>query len=61
MKRLRVTLLRGMAGHRRYQRRTVRSLGLHRIRDVVVCDDRPEVRGMLAAVAHLVLVEEVSE
>ena len=39
----------------------MRRLGLHRIRDSVVKDDRPSVRGMIDKVAHLVDVEEVAE
>jgi large subunit ribosomal protein L30 len=46
-------------GRKQNQRRTLRSLGLRRIGDVVVKEDRPEIRGMLAAVTHLVAVEEV--
>ncbi|HEX6338187.1 MAG TPA: 50S ribosomal protein L30 [Jiangellaceae bacterium] len=41
------------------QRDTLRSLGLKRIGDEVVKDDRPEIRGMVRAVTHLVAVEEV--
>ncbi|MBS44002.1 MAG: 50S ribosomal protein L30 [Nocardioides sp.] len=41
------------------QRETMRSLGLKRIGDVVVKEDRPEIRGMVQAVRHLVTVEEV--
>jgi hypothetical protein len=37
----------------------VRRLGLHRIRHSVIKDDRPEIRGMIAKVQHLVRVEEV--
>jgi large subunit ribosomal protein L30 len=37
----------------------LRSLGLKRIGHVVIKDDRPEFRGMIAAVRHLVTVEEV--
>ena len=40
--------------------RTLRSLGLHRIGDVVVKADRPEIRGMIQVVRHLVAVEEVN-
>jgi len=43
------------------QRDTVRSLGLKRIGDVVVKEDRPEIRGMVHTVRHLVAVEEVEE
>jgi ribosomal protein L30 len=41
------------------QRQTLRSLGLKRINDSVVQEDRPEIRGMVATVPHLVHVEEV--
>jgi large subunit ribosomal protein L30 len=34
-------------------------LGLKRIGDEVVKQDRPEIRGMVRAVTHLVAVEEV--
>jgi large subunit ribosomal protein L30 len=37
----------------------LRSLGLKRIRHTVVQEDRPEIRGMVATVPHLVRVEEV--
>jgi large subunit ribosomal protein L30 len=40
-------------------RETVRALGLKRVRHSVVKDDRPEIRGMLDRVGHLVEVEEV--
>ena len=38
------------------QRETLRSLGLHRIGDSVVKADRPEIRGMINRVPHLVNV-----
>ena len=41
------------------QRDTLRSLGLKRIGDTVIKDDRPEFRGMVNMVSHLVVVEEV--
>ena len=40
------------------QRGTFRALGLRRIGQTVEHDDRPEIRGMLAKVPHLVVVEE---
>jgi large subunit ribosomal protein L30 len=59
--RLRVTQARGMAGKQARQRATVRALGLKRVRHSVTHDDRPEIRGMIAKVRHLVTVEEVGE
>jgi len=57
--RLKVTQTKSGIGTKQNQRETLRSLGLKRIRDVVVKEDRPEIRGMVATVRHLVTVEEV--
>ena len=59
MARLKVVQRKSGIGGKQNQRDTLRSLGLKRIGDVVVKDDRPEIRGMVATVAHLVTVEEV--
>ena len=59
MSRLKVTQTRSPIGGKQNQRDTLRSLGLKRIGDVVVKDDRPEFRGMVTTVAHLVTLEEV--
>ena len=57
--RLKVTQTRSTIGGTKGQRDTVRSLGLKKIGDTVVKEDRPEIRGMVITVAHLVHVEEV--
>jgi large subunit ribosomal protein L30 len=57
--RLKVTQVRSVIGSKDNQRQTLRSLGLKRIHDVVVKEDRPEIRGMVATVTHMVTVEEV--
>jgi large subunit ribosomal protein L30 len=59
MPRLKVRQVRSAIGRKQNQRETLRSLGLKRIGDVVVKEDRPEIRGMIATVPHLVAVEEV--
>ncbi|HEV2887497.1 50S ribosomal protein L30 [Jatrophihabitans sp.] len=59
MARLKITQLRSEIGSKDNQRQTLRSLGLKRVRDVVVKEDRPEIRGMVQTVTHLVTVEEV--
>jgi large subunit ribosomal protein L30 len=59
MARLKVKQTRSAIGRKKNQRETLRSLGLKRIGDIVVKEDRPEIRGMLATVPHLVSVEEV--
>lgn len=59
-RRLKVTQVRSVINRPKDQKSTVRRLGLHRINDTVVKDDRPEIRGMIQKVRHLVEVEEVS-
>ena len=59
MGRLKVRQTRSGIGRKQNQRNTLRSLGLKRIGDVVVKEDRPEVRGMVHTVRHLVTVTEV--
>ena len=59
MPRLKVTQLRSKVGASPEHRETLRSLGLKRINDVVVKEDRPEIRGMVVAVRHMIKVEEV--
>jgi large subunit ribosomal protein L30 len=61
MTRLKVTQVRSVIHRPKDQKDTVRRLGLHRIRDSVIKDDRPEIRGMIAKVGHLVSVEEVAD
>ena len=56
---LRVKQTKSSIGCKQNQRDTLRSLGLKRIGHEVVKEDRPEVRGMLQTVRHLVIVEEV--
>ena len=58
-KTLRITQVRSVIGRTQDQRDTVRSLGLKRIRHTVEQPDRPEIRGMLRKVPHLVTFEEV--
>lgn len=60
MAELKVTQVKSGIGGKQYQRDTLRTLGLKRIGQSVVREDRPEVRGMIATVAHLVTVEEVN-
>ncbi|GAB4084359.1 50S ribosomal protein L30 [Myceligenerans cantabricum] len=59
MARLKVTQVKSTIGGKFKQRETLRTLGLKRIGDSAVKEDRPEVRGMVKTVSHLVTVEEV--
>lgn len=59
MAELKITQLKSEIGGKQNQRDTLRSLGLKKINDVVVKEDRPEIRGMVNTVRHLVKCEEV--
>ena len=59
MARLKVQQKRSTIGCKKNHRDTLRTLGLKRIGDVVVKEDRPEIRGMVRTVTHLVAVEEM--
>lgn len=55
---LRITLVRSQIGSKPKHRGTLRALGLRKIDQTVELPDRPEIRGMIAKVPHLVRVEE---
>jgi large subunit ribosomal protein L30 len=56
---VKVTQTKSGVGGKPNHRETLRTLGLKKIGQSKVHEDRPEVRGMIRAVAHLVTVEEV--
>jgi large subunit ribosomal protein L30 len=61
MAKLRVTLVKSTIGRPPRQGKTVKALGLRRLRHTVFHNDTPQIRGMIGAIAHLVdwdLVEE---
>jgi large subunit ribosomal protein L30 len=58
---LRVTQVRSQIGTKPKHRGTLRALGLGRIGKARTLPDRPEIRGMIARVPHLIEVEEVDE
>ena len=58
---LRVERVRSGIGRPASHRRTLEALGLHHHQDVVEVHDRPEIRGMLFQVRHLVQVTPAGE
>ena len=58
---LKVTQIRSSIGTKPKQRGTLRALGLGLIGKSHVLPDKPEIRGMLAKVSHLVEFQEVAE
>lgn len=61
MAKITIKQVRSKNGKRDSQRRTLRALGLRRIRDTVTHEDTPQIRGMVNKVRHLVEVHEADE
>jgi large subunit ribosomal protein L30 len=57
-KMVQVTLVKSPIGYSKRQKATVRALGLRRMHQTIEHVDTPVLRGMIAKVSHLVLVEE---
>jgi large subunit ribosomal protein L30 len=60
MAEIKVVQVRSGIGTKPVHRGTLRALGLGRIGKSRVLPDRPEIRGMIARVTHLVTVEEIA-
>ena len=60
MAKLRITWVKSGIGYEASQRRTLASLGFHRLNQSVIHNDSSSLRGMINKVRHLVKVEEAS-
>jgi len=58
---IKITQTKSVIGSKEGHKRTIRALGLKRIRDEKMHEDTPQVRGMIRKVRHLVKVEEVEQ
>jgi large subunit ribosomal protein L30 len=58
-RKLRITQVKSAIGRKEVQKLTLKALGLRRLHHTVVHPDRPEIRGMINRVVHLLEVEEV--
>ena len=61
MAKLRITLIKSGIGYNESQKRTLETLGFHRLNQSVVHNDSMSLRGMINKVRHLVKVEEAIE
>ncbi|WP_249420581.1 50S ribosomal protein L30 [Rhabdothermincola salaria] len=61
MSALKVTQVKSSIGTKPKHRGTLRALGLRGIGKTNTLPDRPEIRGMIARVPHLVTVEEIKD
>jgi large subunit ribosomal protein L30 len=58
---LRITLVRSGIGSPRTHKAVLTGLGLTKLQKTVIREDRPEIRGMIRKVQHLVQVDEIAE
>ena len=61
MSAIKVTQVKSAIGTKPKHRGTLRALGLRGIGKTNTLPDRPEIRGMIARVPHLVAVEEIKD
>lgn len=58
---LKITQIKSEIGRTENQRRTLRSLGIRKLRQTVIHKDTPQIRGMINSISHLLEVEEFKE
>lgn len=58
MSKLRITWIKSDIGYEKSQKKTLASLGFHRLNQSIVHEDKNSIRGMINKVRHLVKVEE---
>ena len=58
---LKITLHKSPIGYEGSQRETARSLGLKKLRQSVIQEDNPVIRGMIHKIRHMVAVEPLAE
>jgi len=59
--RIRITLNKSPIGYNKKQKATLVALGLRKLNAAVEQPDRPEIRGMIRKVSHLVEVSEADQ
>ncbi|MBN1223146.1 MAG: 50S ribosomal protein L30 [Candidatus Aminicenantes bacterium] len=60
-KQLKIKLVRSLIGRPQKQREVAKGLGLRKLNSEVIRSDRPEIRGMIRKIPHLLTVEELEK
>jgi len=55
---IKITWTKSAIGYAKDQKATIKAMGLRRLKDTVIKEDNPTIRGMVHKVRHLVKVEE---
>ena len=56
---IKVTLIKSPIGYNKKQKRTIKALGLNKLRSSIIHNDTPQIRGMVNKIPHLVSLEEI--
>jgi large subunit ribosomal protein L30 len=59
MAKIKIRLNKGLSGHTKRQRETVKALGLGKVNSCVEKEATPQILGMVGKVQHLVVVENI--
>jgi len=59
MAKIKITVTKGLSGHNKRQRETIKALGLWKINSSVEQEATPSILGMVVKVQHLVKVENI--
>jgi len=58
MGKIKITQVKSVIDRSEKQKRTMKALGLKKIRQTVEVDENPQINGMIAKVSHLIKVEK---
>jgi len=58
---LQITWSKSWIGYPETQRKTIKSLGFHKLNNTIVREDSAQLRGQIRKVAHLVTVVELAD
>lgn len=58
-KQLKITLIKSLIGRDQHQRNIVEALGLRKIRQSVIREDTPQIRGIIQKIGFMLKVEEI--
>ncbi len=59
VKKIKITLIKSLAGKKERHRRTIKALGLKKMHSSVIKEDNPQIRGMIDRVSYMVKVNDV--
>lgn len=59
MKKIKITLIKSLAGKKERHRRTIKALGLKKMHSSVIKENNPQIRGMINRVSYMVKVNDV--